>query len=337
MKNMKEWISDIIGNPKRRAIPIMTHPGIEYVGKSVKEAVTNGNIHFEAIHALDKMYPSSACTVIMDLTVEAEAFGAEVIFPEDEIPTVTGRLLTDNESIGRLTIPDMSAGRIQQYLLANKLAAGQITDKPVFGGCIGPFSLAGRLFDLSEFMMACYCETETAKMLLSKCKDFLKEYCGEIKKQGANGIIIAEPAAGLLSPEGCEEFSSVYIKEIVDTVQDDYFAVILHNCGNKGHCTDAMIMTGAYGYHFGNQMDMVTALEQCPNDVLVMGNLDPSGLFKSASAGDMRKATIELLEKTSQYPNFVLSSGCDTPPHTPQENIQAFYEALNEFNKAREF
>ena len=333
MRNMKHWVSDVIGNSQRIAIPIMTHPGIECIKKSVKDAVTNGYIHFEAIQSLDKMYHSSACTIMMDLTVEAEAFGADVIFPEDEIPTVTGRLLSDNESVIQLKVPDMSAGRIQQYLLANKLAAQHITDKPVFGGCIGPFSLAGRLFDLSEFMMLCYSEQDTAKVLLSKCKDFLKYYCREIKKQGVNGVIIAEPAAGLLSPEGCEEFSSVYIKEIVDDVQDNYFAVILHNCGNKGHCTDAMVTTGAYGYHFGNQMDMTTALEQCPEDVLVMGNLDPSGLFRSASSEEMRKATLELLEKTSKYPNFVLSSGCDIPPHIPKENIQAFYEALRDFNK----
>ena len=332
MKNIKNWISEIIRNSRRIAIPIMTHPGIESTGNSVKEAVTNGNVHFEAIKALDKMYPSSASTAIMDLTVEAEAFGADVIFSEDEIPTVTGRLLSNKESVEQLAIPDMSAGRIQQYLLANKLVAGQITDKPIFGGCIGPFSLAGRLYDLSEFMMSCYCEPDTAKVLLTKCKEFLKEYCREIKKQGANGVIIAEPAAGLLSPEGCEEFSSVYIKEIIETVQDDYFAVILHNCGNKGHCTDAMIKTEAYGYHFGNQIDMLTALEQCPKDVLVMGNLDPTGLFKNASAEEVRKTTLKLLEKTARYPNFVLSSGCDIPPHCPKENLQAFYEALKEFN-----
>ena len=34
-----------------------------------------------------------------------------------------------------------------------------------------------------------------------------------------------------------------------------------------------------------------------------------------------------------QYPNFVLSSGCDTPPHTPMENIDAFFKALDDFNK----
>ena len=45
-------------------------------------------------------------------------------------------------------------------------------------------------------------------------------------------LIIAEPAAGLLSPEQCAEFSSPYVKKVVDAVQDDNFMVILHNCGN---------------------------------------------------------------------------------------------------------
>lgn len=52
------------------------------------------------------------------------------------------------------------------------------------------------------------------------------------KLAGSNGIIIAEPATGLLSPAQCDEFSSQYVKRIVEAVQDDYFLVILHNCGN---------------------------------------------------------------------------------------------------------
>ena len=50
-------------------------------------------------------------------------------------------------------------------------------------------------------------------------------------------VVTAEPAAGLLSDEDCRQYSSVFIKEIVEKVQDDHFTVILHNCGNTGHCT----------------------------------------------------------------------------------------------------
>jgi len=331
--NIKLWAQSIIEKRDTVAIPIMTHPGIELIEAKVSEAVSNGKVHFEAIEALDKKYPAEACTTIMDLTVEAEAFGATVLIPEDEIPTVTGRLLSTSEDVINLLIPDLSAGRLPQYIAANRLAANHI-DKPVFGGCIGPFSLAGRLYDMSELMIACYCEPETATLLLSKCTDFLKEYCKDIKKQGVQGIVIAEPAAGLLSNDGCSEFSSVYVKEIIDEVQDDTFMVILHNCGNTGHCTKAMVETGAMAYHFGNKINMVDAVKECPADCLAIGNLDPVTLFKSSSPKEMKAATRELLHATADYPNFVLSSGCDVPPHTSHKNIEAFYEALAEFNKS---
>jgi uroporphyrinogen decarboxylase len=318
---------------KRAAIPIMTHPGIEFIGKNVKAAVTDGNVHFAAIKALYENYPlAAAATTIMDLTVEAEAFGAQISLPDDEVPSVTSRLLASMDDVQKLTIPTVSAGRVPQYLLASRLAAQHVKDKPVLSGCIGPYSLAGRLFDMTEIMMALYTEPETVLLLLEKCTAFLIEYCKAIKATGVQGVVMAEPAAGLLSNEDCQQYSSVYVKQIVDAVQDDSFAVILHNCGNSGHCTAAMVYTGAAGYHFGNKMNMVQALQECPADSLVMGNLDPVGVFKQSSPDEVKQKTRELLEQTRAYKNFVISSGCDTPPHTPLKNIEAFYEAVQEFN-----
>lgn len=333
---MQSWIQEIIGNPQRVAIPIMTHPGIEYISKTVRDAVTNGQVHYEAIQALCNKYPSAAATVIMDLTVEAEAFGAEIVFPENEVPSVSGRLLADEAAIESLEVPALNKGRIPQYLKANMLAARNINDRPVLAGCIGPYSLAGRLYDMSEMMMLLYINPEAAVTLLRKCTDFLLRYCMALKATGVNGVMMAEPAAGLLSNDDCRQYSSVFIKEIVDKVQDENFSVILHNCGNTGHCTPAMVHTGAAAYHFGNKIDMVEALKEVPADALAMGNLDPVSLFKMATPEKMKAETLRLLEATAKYPNFVLSSGCDTPPHTPSENIEAFFDALDEFNENRQ-
>lgn len=332
--NMKEWINEVIQKKEVTAMPIMTHPGIEMIGKTVRDAVTDGQVHYNAIKALCDKYPTAASCVIMDLTVEAEAFGAEIVFPENEVPSVTGRLLCDEAAIEQMEVPALNKGRVAQYLKANMLAAKTITDRPVFAGCIGPYSLAGRLFDMSEIMMYIYINPESANLLLRKCADFILRYCMALKATGVNGVIMAEPAAGLLSNEDCQQYSSVFIKEIVDKVQDDNFIIILHNCGNTGHCTPAMVSTGAAAYHFGNKIDMVEALKEVPADALAMGNLDPVSLFKAATSEEMKKATLHLLEATKDYPNFVLSSGCDTPPHTPFENIDAFFAALNEFNNA---
>lgn len=334
MINIKEWMVGVMTGSERFAIPIMTNPGIELCGRSVLEAVTDGQVHYEAIKKLDETYPADVPTAIMDLTVEAEAFGAEIRFSEDEIPTVIGRLLTDYRSVKELKIPSLESGRVQEYLKANRLTALNIPDKPVLGGCIGPYSLAGRLFDMTEMMMAIYTEPETIILLLEKCTQFIINYCRAMKETGINGVVIAEPAAGLISNEDCRLYSSNYIRQIVEAVQDESFMVVLHNCGNTGHCTEAMLAVGAMGYHFGNKADMLEVLNQCPSDVLVMGNLDPVGLMKMSACKEVEQATSDLLKATSSYRNYILSTGCDVPPHVPLENVAAFYKAFKAYNDA---
>ncbi|MDR3651402.1 MAG: uroporphyrinogen decarboxylase family protein [Paludibacter sp.] len=329
---MKQFIDQILQSPNVAALPIMTHPGIEALGKTVRDAVTDGNVQYQAIQYLSDNFNTTACTSIMDLTVEAEAFGSKINLPENEVPSVLERLVSDVDSVEALVVPTLDKGRIPQYLLANKLAAENIKDKPVFSGCIGPYSLAGRLYDMSEIMVAIYIDPETMLSLLSKCTELLVNYCKALKATGTAGVIIAEPAAGLLSNDDCMVYSTAFVKQIVDAVQDDGFTVILHNCGNTGQCTDAMVASGARALHFGNAIDMEGVLKQCPSDVVVMGNLNPVGVFKQGSVESVKLETRSLLQKMAGYKNFVISSGCDLPPHVPEVNIRAFLETVEAYN-----
>ena len=333
--NMTEWMRGLIADRRVPAVPIMTHPGIEMTGRRVIDAVSDGRVHADAVKAVAERYDTAAATVIMDLTVEAEAFGADIAFEPDEVPAVRGHLLNNAADIDRLEVPSLRQGRVPEYIKANMIAAREITDRPVLGGCIGPFSLAGRLYDMSEIMILINEDPAAADMLLGKCTDFIMKYCIALKEAGANGVVMAEPAAGLLSDDDCMRFSSIYVKRIVETVQDNFFTLVLHNCGNTGQCTHAMAATGAAAYHFGNKCDMADVTRGVPPTALSMGNLDPVSLFKDATPDDMRRATLGLLEQMSGFPNFVISSGCDTPPHTPAANIDAFFDAVSEFNSRR--
>ena len=181
--------------------------------------------------------------------------------------------------------------------------------------------------------MLIYENPDAAHTLLAKCTQFIEKYCQALKLTGANGVMMAEPAAGLMSNDDCQAFSSAYVKYIVERVQDEHFIVILHNCGNTGQCTKAMVSTGAAAYHFGNKCKMEEVIKDVPSTALAMGNIDPVSIFKDGMPFQMRQTVTDLLEKMRPYPNFVLSSGCDTPPHTPLANVDAFFESLADFNR----
>ncbi len=330
--DMRIWVQEVIEQKLRVAIPIMTHPGIEMNGHTVKEALQDGAIHAKAIEKINEVYPVAATTAIMDLTLEAEAFGCQIDFPDHEMPNIRGRLVSNAEEIEDMKVPELSSGRISEFLMANQLTVKANYGKPVLAGAIGPFSVAGRLYDMSEIMMACYMEPDAIMMLLEKCTQFLMNYCKELKQLGCSGVVIAEPAAGLLSNEDCMMYSTPYVKQIVDALQDDQFLVVLHNCGNRGHCTEAMLASGAGALHFGNAINMVEALSSCPKDILIMGNVDPVGVMKNLTPTEVYNTTSDLLKETSAFDNFVLSTGCDLPPQVSEKNIKAFFDALNAYN-----
>ena len=331
-KDMKKWINEVSNSNERLAMPIMTYPGLKLVNMNVMDVIKNGDNQFECIKALAEKYPLIAAVTIMDLSLEAEAFGSPIRYSEEDVPTVLYRIIEGEASAKALKIPKVGDGRTSVYLRAAKLAAKTIKDRPTFGGEIGPFSLAGRLFDMTDIMVTLFDEPEIVHLVLEKVTTFLIEYAKAFKSAGANGIIIAEPAAGLLSPQQCTEFSSQYVKKIVDAVQDTNFIVILHNCGNTKNLVSSILSTGALALHFGNAVDMADIMPQIPWGRLAFGNIDPARTFKNGTVEDMKIKTWELLEKTATYKNFVLSSGCDVPPGTPTENIEAFFMTLNKFN-----
>jgi hypothetical protein len=120
---------------------------------------------------------------------------------------------------------------------------------------------------------------------------------------------------------------------VIDAVQNDDFIVIYHNCGdNVPKMLPSILSTGCAAYHFGNAVDMEKdIIAQLPLDTIVMGNVDPAGVLRMGTPESVRAETQKVLERCAKYPNFVLSSGCDIPPMTPWENLDAFFAASDEF------
>lgn len=333
--NMKQWVKDVIAAPKKKAVPVLSFPAIQLMDISVKDLISDSDLQAKGMKAVADRVDSGASVSLMDLSLEAECFGSEIHFSDDEVPTVVGAVIEEEEDADALEVPAIGAGRTQIYIDAIEKAVEMITDRPVFAGVIGPFSLAGRLMDVSEAMIYCYEEPDMVHTVLEKVTEFITEYILAYKKVGAHGVVMAEPLAGLLSPALAEEFSSDYVKKIVDAVQDDNFIVIYHNCGN---CTiqmiDSILATGAPVLHFGNAIAMDEMMEKIPADVIAMGNVDPAGQLRNGTPESVKASTKEVMEKCCKYPNFVISTGCDVPPMSKWENIDAFFEAVEEFYQA---
>ncbi len=338
--NMDQWTQALLDANVKKALPVLSFPSIQLLGITVRDLISDSGLQARGMKAVADRTPKAGGAVsLMDLSVEAECFGAPIRVSDDEVPTVVGPVLPlDVDEDERLElakampVPEIGSGRTRIYIDAIEKALGLIDDRPVFAGVIGPFSLAGRLMDVTEAMIYCYDEPDMVHIVLGKATEFIIRYIQAYKAVGANGVVIAEPLAGLLSPTLAQEFSGDYCKQIVDAVKDEQFAVIYHNCGNTANITlDSIFSCGANAYHFGDAVDMAEILEKAPPELPCMGNVSPAQQFRGGTPESIRAKTLEIMGKCCSHPNFIISSGCDIPPLSSWDNIDAFFAAVDEF------
>jgi uroporphyrinogen decarboxylase len=330
--NMKQWIEEVKLSSHKKALPILSFPSVQLLGCNIQQLTCDSDLQARGMQLVAEQCDTLAAVSMMDLSVEAEAFGAEIRFSEDEVPAVVEPLITTMTQAQELAVPETEAGRCGLYIDTIRKAVAKITDRPVLAGVIGPYSLAGRLMDVTEIMINCYMEPEMVHTVLQKATEFLIRYIRGYKEAGAHGVVMAEPLTGMLSPDLAREFSEPYVRQIVEAVQEETFMVVYHNCGdNILHMADSIAATGAAAFHFGNAVPLKEMLAVMPAEALVMGNVDPARQFCYGTPETIKAETLQILKECESYPNFVISSGCDIPPASSWENIRAFFETVSEY------
>jgi uroporphyrinogen decarboxylase len=324
---MSAFTDHVLSSPIRQVMPVATFPGAKLVGRTIRQMATDAKIQAEVCLALRARLGMTWYQSSMDLSVESEAFGATVRMVDDEVPTVTGRLVTDAAGISALTVPKVGSGRTGVYLDTVRILAAQPGAPFVIAGCIGPFTLAGRLFGVSESLEFSMNEPEAMEELIGKATAFLIDYVQAFKAAGAKALFMAEPTAGLLSPKMLGRFSSTFVKRIVDATEDGQFGIILHNCGARIAHIPQILTSGATALHFGQPMDLPAAARAVPANVVVCGNLDPSGVFVGLDDEAITQRTIALEASLAGLRNVVMSSGCDIPPNAPVEHLVSYMKA----------
>ena len=323
------WFNKFVSSsPRRLALPIAVYPGLAITGARVRDLVTNPQAQFEAAAALQARYRRPIVLSAMDLSAEAEAFGCTIQMADHEIPSVIGRLVTSSEQADTLALPQPGDQRTSVHLETARLLSHLPGNPRVLGGCIGPFSLAARLVGVSEALELTVTEPELMHRLLEKATSFLTMYIRAFRDAGASGVIMAEPAAGLLSPRALASLSSAYVRRIGEAMEPDNFSIVLHNCAAKLVHLPAVLESGLKAFHFGAPMDIVTALARVPADVVLCGNLDPTAVFVQLPPEEVGERAKALLTSTAAYRNFVLSSGCDVPSSAPVANLDALDSAV---------
>jgi uroporphyrinogen decarboxylase len=303
---------------------------VQFLYVTVRELVADSDLMAMGMRLIADKYDMLASLGYMDLSVEAEAFGAQIVFSADEVPTIIGKLVGDEAAADRLAVPEVGAGRTGINVESIRKAQMLINDRPVFAQCIGPFSLAGRLMNVNDIMLHCYESPEMVHTVLRKATDFITAYALQLKEAGANGIIMAEPLAGLLSPQLVDEFfhrlrtgnrerrsGQALHYDLSQLRQRRPPSDGLHP-GHRLLCLSFRRL-GRYAENAGNGAEKLSC----------HGQHQPGEGFQRQLGRARPSGDIETPAQLRPIQQLVISSGCDLSPNVDLDNVDAFFKAVN--------
>lgn len=335
-KSLSEMVKEAYAENRRLAAPLAGFPGCDVLGVSIKVAQQNHGVHYNCIDALVYQLKPDAAFMMMDLSVEANALGLPVRFPIHESSTVEHHPV---ENIGDLDkfryINILQDARIQSYIKTVEMMKMGLPDGVLVGAYItGPVTLAGLLGGAEQVAMDSVIDPDKLDVLCRFSTNIIQEYARALINAGADMLCVLEPTAVILGPKQFVRFSVNYVRHIVESYKYAGVDTIYHICGNTMHLIEAMAESGVAALSLDSPetgVDMVKAAQKAGEEVIIMGNVNPTAVMMDGSIEDVRQACTKLLEDMRDVPNFLPSTGCDLPPGVPLENMYTFMQTIREF------
>lgn len=338
-KMFREMIDDAMRDGRRLVAPLMGFPGLNMTGCTVKLAQQNYGEHYRAVKALADAFHPDIVFPLMDLAVEANALGRYTVFPREESAAVPKEPFSANDLAAAEQVNIAFDTRLLGYAETLKLMSIGLPPTVLRGAYVtGPYSLAALLMGADEAALATLDRPEELSLLCQFTTEKILEYVRHLIPAGAQAICILEPTAVMLGPDTFDLFSAQYVRHINDSCRYSGVATIYHTCGNTMHLVGKMAETGVDGVSLDAPeagVDLRAAAAQVPPEVMIMGNISPTGSLLNGRPADVEAEVNELLRRMDPYPNFVLSTGCDLPQETPLENIHAFMRSARRYRRRR--
>ncbi len=322
---------DLVKQHKHRLVmPLMGFPGIQLTETNIKQNLFDGELHFKTIQSLANRFQPDVVFSMMDMTVEASALGLQVEHPLNEAPSVISHPVHKVSDLAQFKDIDFLADKKLQAFLDTIRFMSKRLD--TFSGAyvIGPISLAGLMIGMTNLALATVDQPELVKQTVELSTRLIQTYAHELVNAGADMICVLEPTAVLLSPRAYRKYCSQPIQTLFASLD---CPSILHVCGDSKHLLKELSQSGAQGLSLDSLVDFRTAIQTIPEDVVYIGNIDPVRIMINGTPETVSEATQKLLLEIQPYQNAILSTGCDLPPETPLENINALMQTARSFEQ----
>jgi len=307
---------------------IMMTFAAHYVGRVLSEYYQDYRALCEANLVVQEVFDLDIVQAISDPYRETADFGAEIVFPHDDLPVCRRRLLEDPAALKDLRRPDPLGGgrmtdRIQAIRRFRRLVGGQV---PIMGWVEGALAEAANLRGVLHLMIDLYDRPEWVHELLEVCTEVATAFAVAQVEAGADIIGLGDAIASQIGPAAYREFALPYEQRIFSAIREAGAVPRLHICGNTTLLLDDMANSGAQIIDLDWMVDLAHAVNVVGARAALCGNFDPVAVMLQGKPHQVAQATLECVRLGG--PRCFSAAGCEIPDRTPSENLLAQAAAL---------
>ncbi len=279
-----------------------------------------------------KLFGLESVVVPFDMGVEAEALGCGVNYYEDAegilYPTISTKV-ADKVDEWDLRLPDspLEQGRIPVVVEAIRELKETVGQEVAVGAWVlGPYTLAGQLFELDDLFKKSFKKPDAVHRGLDVLEDFLIGLAALYREAGADYMTVREMGGGgdILSPRMFGSLIQPHLRKIFGALDSPK---ILHICGDTNLIIEQMADCGADAVSVDQKNDLRATRQKLGDEVILLGNLDPYNVLVTGSPEDIDGVVKEIIDSgiSAVWP------GCDIWPDVPKENMKTLVEATHKY------
>lgn len=335
----KELLLKTLRHEKTDGIPWVPFAGVHaglLKGYTAKEVLQDEDKLFESLLEVNKIYRPDGMPVVFDLQVEAEILGCELLWAEDNPPSVMSHPLASEKKVPCLCeIPKEDSGRIPMITNVMRRVKEEIGEETALYGLVcGPLTLASHLRG-SELFMDMILDPEYVKELVDFCTQVTIKMSQIYLDAGMDIIAVVDPLVSQVSPDHFQEFFSEGFTAIFDYIRHQDSISCFFVCGNATLQMDVMCQTNPDCVSIDENVDIVKAKEITDKyNITIGGNIPLTVTMLFGNQQDNMKYVVDLIDNIS-HDNLIISPGCDMPYNIPAENVIGVVQAIKQTDDVR--
>lgn len=310
------------------------HAG-KFKGYTATEILKDADKLFECLLEVHRLYRPDGQPIVFDLQLEAEILGCDLLWVDDNPPSVIGHPLEKIEDIP-VRLVDKADGRIPLVMEVTrrmKQAVGEET--ALYGLFCGPFTLASHLKGTKLFMNMKKNPEATVELMSYTTENALKmiDYYAEA---GADVLAPVDPLVSQISPKNFNDYLSEPYRRIFSHIRGLKKHSSFFVCGNALRNLEEMCLTNPDGISIDENIPMAVAKEITDRyNVAIGGNIPLTTTMLFGSQQDNMKFVVDMVDSVDRK-NLIISPGCDMPYNVPIENGIAVSETARNIEMYRE-